>query len=166
MSDLCPCGSGLVYETCCEPFLSGKEKPKTAADLMRSRYSAYALGAIDYLYRTSGAKVQREFNAEESRKWAESAKWSGIEVLNITEGGENDERGSVEFVAHYEVNGTNFNHHELSYFEKQNGEWRFIDGKIFGPKPIHREAPKVGRNDPCPCGSGKKYKKCCGQGKV
>jgi SEC-C motif-containing protein len=44
-----------------------------------------------------------------------------------------------------------------------DGEWRFIDGKIFGPDPVRREAPKVGRNDPCPCGSGKKFKKCCCQ---
>lgn len=30
------------------------------------------------------------------------------------------------------------------------------------PEPVRRAAPKVGRNDPCPCGSGKKFKKCCG----
>lgn len=166
MSDLCPCGSGLPYESCCEPFLIGKDKPKTASALMRSRYCAYAMGAIDYLFRTSGPKIQKEFNAEDSRKWAESAKWSGIEILKMTDGEEKDETGMVEFIAHYSVNGTDFDHHEVSQFAKIHGDWRFIDGKIFGPKPVHRDAPKVGRNDPCPCGSGKKYKKCCGKGKV
>ena len=164
MSDKCPCGSGKSYATCCEPYLSGKLKPATAADLMRSRYTAYAMAAIDYLYRTSGAKIQKEFNAEESRKWAESAEWSGIEMLNVSGGGEADETGTVEFVARYSVNGTAFDHHEVSSFAKKDGEWKFIDGKIFGPAPIRRETPKVGRNDPCPCGSGKKYKKCCGKG--
>jgi SEC-C motif-containing protein len=163
MSDVCPCGSGLPYETCCEPFLIGKAKPKTAVELMRSRYCAYAMGAIDYLFRTSGPKVQKEFDAESSRKWAESAKWTGIEIIGKTDGGEDDEEGTVEFIAHYSVNETAFDHHEISQFKKINGEWRFIDGKIFGPDPVRRDHPKIGRNDPCPCGSGKKYKKCCGK---
>ena len=163
MSDVCPCGSGLPYETCCEPFLIGKSKPKTAVELMRSRYCAYAMGAIDYLFRTSGPKVQKEFDAESSRKWAESAKWTGIEILSMADGGESDEEGTVEFIAHYTVNETAFDHHEISQFKKIDGEWRFIDGKIFGPDPVRRDHPKVGRNDPCPCGSGKKYKKCCGK---
>ncbi len=162
MSDLCPCGSGIKFDSCCGQYLSGEKKPLTAAALMRARYSAYATGAVDYLFRSSGSKVQKEFDAESSRKWAESAQWTGIEILKTVGGGENDETGTVEFIAHYTVNNTSFDHHEISDFSKINGEWRFIDGKIFGPDPIRREHPKVGRNDPCPCGSGKKYKKCCG----
>lgn len=162
MSDLCPCGSGLPFESCCEPFLIGQAKPKTAAALMRSRYCAYAMSAVDYLFKTSGPKVRKEFDAESSRKWAESAQWTGIEILSQENGGETDETGMVEFIAHYSVNDTVFDHHERSEFAKIDGEWRFIDGKIFGPTPVKREQPKVGRNDPCPCGSGKKYKKCCG----
>ena len=46
-------------------------------------------------------------------------------------------------------------------FRKDEGKWRFVDGEMVKPKPVRREATKVGRNDPCPCGSGKKYKKCC-----
>jgi uncharacterized protein YecA (UPF0149 family) len=34
----------------------------------------------------------------------------------------------------------------------------------YAPAPMRRPAPKVGRNEPCPCGSGKKFKKCCGTG--
>ena len=163
MSDTCPCGSGLPFASCCEPFLTGKAVPKTAVELMRSRYCAYATGAVDYLYQTSGPKVQKEFDAESSRKWAESATWTGIQILDSHEGTEKDDVGTVEFMAHYTVNGTVFDHHELSQFAKIKGEWKFIDGKIFGPEPYRRETPKVGRNDPCPCGSGKKYKKCCGK---
>ena len=164
MSDLCPCGSGLSFEACCEPFLMEQAKPRTASQLMRARYCAYAMGSIDYLYKTSGPRVRREFDAENSRKWAESAKWSGIEIVSVTGGGEGDEVGRVEFIAHYAVKETDFKHHEMADFAKLDGEWFFIDGKIFGTDPIRREQPKIGRNDLCPCGSGKKYKKCCQQG--
>ncbi|MDR2849398.1 MAG: YchJ family protein [Verrucomicrobiota bacterium] len=163
MSDVCPCGSGLTFEACCEPFLIDREKPATAAALMRSRYCAYALGAVEYLFKTSGPKVRKEFDVESSRKWAESAKWTGIEILHEEGGGASDDTGVVEFLAHYSVNDTPFDHHERAEFAKADGEWIFIDGRIFGPDPVRRDQPKVGRNDPCPCGSGKKFKKCCAQ---
>jgi len=71
----------------------------------------------------------------------------------------------VEFRALYTANGEFCNHHERSVFRRENGDWRFVDGDFVAEKPIEREEPKVGRNDPCPCGSGKKYKKCCGKDK-
>ena len=80
-------------------------------------------------------------------------------------GGENDDEGYVEFIAHYSANGQTVEHHEHSYFKRLDGEWKFIDGEIESGVPYVREEPKIGRNDPCPCGSGKKYKKCCGKGK-
>jgi SEC-C motif-containing protein len=161
MSDLCPCGSGQTFDICCEPFLLEKTFPKTASQLMRSRYCAYAMSVIDYLYKTSGPGVRKEFDAENSRKWAESAKWNGMEIV-MTEGGEEtDTTGTVEFIARYAVKENEFKHHEVAQFEKLDGKWRFMDGKIFGAGPMRRETPKVGRNDPCACGSGKKYKKCC-----
>ena len=132
---------------------------------MRARYSAYALGSIDYLYKTSGTKIRKEFDAEGSKRWSSSAEWTGLDVVSKEGGGPDDEKGVVEFVAHYTVKGTAFEHHEVANFAKVDGEWRFIDGKIIGPPPVRREEPKVGRNDPCPCGSGKKYKKCCGADK-
>lgn len=161
MSDLCPCGSKLTFEECCEPYLMERKKPATAAALMRSRYCAYALESIDYLYKTSGTKVRKEFDAESCRKWARSATWTGIEILSENGGQASDQKGTIEFVARYEVKDTPYDHHELAEFAKVDNEWRFIDGKIFGPEPQRRTAPKVGRNDLCHCGSGKKYKKCC-----
>jgi len=128
---------------------------------MRARYTAYTLSEIDYLYKTSGPRVRREFDAESSRKWAQSAEWKGFEILHASGGGEKDDAGVIEFVARYQVKDSSFEHHEIAEFERVDGDWRFIDGKIVGPDPIRREMPKVGRNDPCPCGSGKKYKKCC-----
>jgi SEC-C motif-containing protein len=67
----------------------------------------------------------------------------------------------VEFVARYKFRGKAFAHHELASFRIHEGRWMYVDG-IMNPRPPQRTADKVGRNDPCPCGSGKKFKKCCG----
>ena len=162
MSD-CPCCSGRAYEECCEPLLLGRGRAGTAEALMRARYTAYTLAEIDYLYKTSGPRVRREFDAESSRKWAQSAEWKGFEILKSTGGGAGDGSAVIEFVARYQIKESPFEHHEVAEFAKIEGEWRFIDGKMIGPEPVRREAPKVGRNDPCPCGSGQKHKKCCGR---
>jgi len=164
MSDFCPCASGKSFGECCEPFLLGREQALTAVALMRSRYTAYALGVIDYLYQSASARVRKEFDAESSRQWAKSAEWTGIEILSTTGGTEEDDTGLIEFIAHYKVKETEFNHHECAEFARVDGNWVFMDGKIIGPDPVRRETPKIGRNDPCTCGSGKKYKKCCGTG--
>ncbi len=160
---LCPCGSGKLTAECCAPILGGARKAATAEQLMRARYTAYATHEIDFLYNSSCAEVQEEFDPEASRRWAESSEWTGMDVIATEQGQEDDDEGVVEFVARYSVNGTAFEHHERSLFRRIDGDWKFIDGVIVKPEPIVREAPKVGRNDPCPCGSGKKYKKCCGK---
>ncbi len=165
MSDtnLCPCGSGKTFEECCGPYLMGDAKAPTALALMRARYSAYAMCSIDYLYKSSGKKVRKEFNADSCKQWSESATWTGLDVIRTEQGEENDTTGIVEFIAKYSIKDKDFEHHEIAEFEKIDGEWFFKDGNLVNPGPVRRESPKVGRNDPCPCGSGKKYKKCCGQ---
>ncbi len=162
MSD-CPCCSGRSYEQCCEPLLLGHARASTAEALMRSRYTAYTLAEIDYLYKTSGPRVRREFDAESSRKWAQSADWQAFEIRQSEGGSPQDSEAMIEFVARYRIEKADFEHHEIATFGRVEGEWRFIDGKMVTPPPERREAPKVGRNDPCACGSGRKYKKCCGQ---
>ena len=164
MSD-CLCCSGRAYEECCEPLLLGHQRARTAEALMRSRYSAYALAEIDYLFKTSGPQVRKDFDAESSRQWAQAAEWKGFEILRSEGGGEKDEQAMIEFVARYQVKDAPFEHHEIAAFGRVDGEWRFMDGKIVGPDPVRREGPKVGRNDPCSCGSGQKFKKCCGRAK-
>ncbi len=162
-TDSCPCNSGKTYGECCEAILSGERKAVTAEELMRARYSAYAVGKVKFLYESSGPEVRAEFDEKTTKEWSESATWQGMEILATEKGGADDDEGYVSFVAHYTANDQVCEHRELSYFKKIDGEWRFIDGKIDTGEPYRREEPKVGRNDPCPCGSGKKYKKCCGQ---
>lgn len=159
----CPCTSGKEFESCCEPYIKGDEKAPTAEALMRSRYSAYATGAVDYINKTNDPKTSDQFDDASAKKWSENSEWTGLDVLSTEEGTEKDTKGVVEFIAHYKdkESGTEVNHHEIGTFRKEKGQWLFVDGRVVGLDPIVNEEPKIGRNDPCPCGSGKKHKKCC-----
>jgi SEC-C motif-containing protein len=154
----------IDYQNCCGPFVEGKKKAPTAEALMRSRYAAYVVKNIDYIDQTQISLDNENFNKEEAEKWANSADWMGIEIKKTQKGEPNDNTGVVEFVAHYKdkASGTELRHHETSLFQKKDGEWKFREGQIHGAQPVKRLEPKVGRNDPCSCGSGKKFKKCCG----
>jgi len=158
----CHCGSGQPYDRCCAPYVEGVEAAPTAEALMRSRYSAYAVHAIDYLGDTLHPDHRADWDRDATRRWAEGAEWLGLEIVSTERGGAGDEEGRVEFIARYRERGEPRQHHEHSRFMRQDGRWYYVDGEV--PKsPTQRHAgPRVGRNDPCLCGSGKKYKKCCG----
>ena len=158
----CPCQSEQLFEECCGPFLSGENRPATAEKLMRSRYTAYTLKNMDYIYNTHDPKTRGEVDMEANREWAENVTWKGLEIIGVAGGGAKDQEGHVEFKAYYNEDGEEYQHHELGEFIKRQGHWYFHEGKDLDQETIVREEPKIGRNDPCPCGSGKKYKKCCG----
>jgi len=80
----------------------------------------------------------------------------------VAGGGEGDERGTVEFIATYRDKNGIKRHHEIGEFERSDGRWYFLDGKAVAQETARRGASKVGRNAPCPCGSGRKFKRCCG----
>jgi SEC-C motif domain protein len=165
---LCPCRTmdshKIDYNKCCEPFLENKSKAPTAESVMRARYSSYVVKKIDYIDETQITLDSETFDKEEALKWAESADWMGLEIVSIQKGQTEDNTGVVEFIAHYKDknSGTELKHHETSLFQKKDGEWKFREGHIHGAGPVKRLEPKIGRNDPCSCGSGKKFKKCCG----
>ena len=69
----------------------------------------------------------------------------------------------MEFTATYKERGLVKPHHEISRFSRVDGQWYYVDGELVKPATEQRQRPKVGRNEPCPCGSGRKYKKCCGR---
>jgi SEC-C motif-containing protein len=129
---------------------------------MRSRYSAYAVGAVEYIIGTCLSGGEREIDRRATEKWSGESAWLGLKIIAVEKGGPTDTEGSVEFEAHYEQDGFKRVHHEIGRFKKQDGQWRYDDGRTV-PKTVVRSAPKVGRNDPCPCGSGKKYKHCHGR---
>ena len=161
MENLCPCGSQKAFAACCEPLLLGTKKAETAEALMRARYTAYTCTNIDFLYATSTDKVRDDFDCDETRRWAALSQWHGLEILKTEDGEPQDDTGTVEFLARYISKDIVCRHHERASFVRQDGEWMFDEGFLINPEPVRRESPKVGRNDPCPCGSGKKYKKCC-----
>ena len=159
----CPCGSELSYTECCEPLIKGEKAAETPEQLMRSRYSAYVKKEIDYLATSLHPDHRKDFDPKSTRDWAESAEWDKLEIVRTQNGGPDDSEGEVEFIATFTQKGKMMKHHELASFKKEEGKWYFVDGKAATPQQYVRSEPKIGRNDPCACGSGKKYKKCCGK---
>ena len=159
----CPCGSIKGYENCCGPLINGEKNAETAEALMRSRYTAYTRAEIEYLLNTLHPSKKDAYDSESLRKWSEESDWHGLEIIETEKGGEEDDTGTVEFIARYTEKGKSSEHHEIADFQKQDGKWFFYDGKAPRPTTFVRKTPKTGRNDPCPCKSGKKYKKCCGR---
>lgn len=167
---LCPCGSKQSYSQCCEIAHNDHSQVKTPEQLMRSRYSAHPLQLLDYVIST----YHPSCNAEEQREGiAESIKsdWAGLEVIDTAPGSDENE-GFVEFKAYFNEGEQQYCMQERSRFIRENELWYYIDGEF--PEQSQPETEidprlnqtvesfKIGRNDPCICGSGKKYKKCCG----
>jgi len=157
---LCHCGSGVEFDVCCGPYLAGKLAP-TAEAVMRSRYSAYAVGNIEHLERTCTAEALKEFDRADIERFMEEAEWLGLDIHETTDGGPQDETGRVNFTFHYKHQGKPYSQRELASFTKVNGAWLYHDSDLSASAPPVRVV-QIGRNDPCSCGSGKKYKKCCG----
>lgn len=121
---------------------------------MRSRYSAYVVKNYDYILVTYDPIQQQNLNLQTLRESSQNTTWLQLEVLNTTE---NEDVGTVEFIATYSFDGHFFAMHELSSFIKQAGNWYYTTGLT--KEKTGQITPT--RNDVCPCGSGKKYKKCC-----
>ena len=158
----CPCSSGKMYQECCEPLLTGSRKAETAEELLRARYSAHVKLEMDFVKNTTHPDQVSRYEPATAKSWAEKSEWDRLEVVDVEAGGPDDETANIEFVAHFRQKDKLKTHHELAHFKRHEGEWFFYDGQGVVPKQIIRQQPKVGRNEPCPCGSGKKYKRCCG----
>jgi SEC-C motif-containing protein len=120
----CPCGSGKAYATCCSPLHDG-EAAATAEQLMRSRYSAYALGRTDYVFRTWHPRTRPDDVENDA-----GLTWEGLEVLGTWEGGADDLTGVVEFRARYRTREGAGVLHETSRFERRAGRWVYVDGDL------------------------------------
>jgi SEC-C motif-containing protein len=158
---LCLCGSTKSRNDCCGPYLDGTEKPKTAEALMRSRFCAFASENVDYLLNSWDLKT-RPKTLDLSK---DQSQWQRLEILNTKKGSSKDKKGLVEFKAYFLLDNKEHYMHEISRFQKTANSWFYLDGSA---KAIsHTETKKQdtnapSKNSPCPCGSGKKYKRCCG----
>ena len=158
----CPCGSGNTLAVCCGPLIARTAAAPTAESLMRSRYTAYVLGEIDWIVASHDPAGADDVDRSSTEKWSKEARWKGLEIRSKDKGQPGDETGAVEFVASYQIGNQVVAHHEAARFKTIDGRWYYVDGDMVKPRPVVRETRKVGRNDPCPCGSGQKYKKCHG----
>ena len=144
----CYCKSGLDFSVCCEPILRVDKIPATALELMRSRYSAYCLGDVNYLQATTHDHSWSDEELKFIQDWADNSFWQHLEIVNYSE-------DIVEFKAYYIFEKVQHVHHEKSTFLKVNDMWKYVDGEIYEDKVNFL------RNSACICGSGKKYKRCC-----
>lgn len=151
----CPCGSGADYEDCCSHCHQSPLNAATAEALMRARYSAYVMGNRDFILQTwhpDTRPPQLDLDPDNV--------WTGLIIHNTVNGGANDTDGTVEFTAMLVSNGTPTQVREYSQFLRGPSGWQYLDGELAKGTPVKKT--KVSRNAPCPCGSGKKFKRCCG----
>ena len=131
---------------------------------MRSRYTAYALGRYDWLVESTHPDTREGVNAEELARQCRGVRWVRLDMEKCLEATDAEMPDVVEFHALYELDGAMRQLGERSIFRRDEGKLYYLDGEPLAPRAYRREGPKLGRNEPCPCGSGKKYKKCCGRG--
>ena len=160
----CYCCSLLPFKECCEPFIKGDKKPRSAEQLMRSRFSAYATEHYQYIFDTYTNEKQQGLSVEDLAQSAHGATWFALNVhsshntLSVTSApGVDSNTATVEFTAYYFESKSMYQLHETSNFKIEDGSWRYHDGTL------HDDCGKMkyGRNLPCVCGSNKKFKQCC-----
>ncbi|HEV8052008.1 MAG TPA: YchJ family metal-binding protein [Parachlamydiaceae bacterium] len=131
MKALCRCGSGEIDEKCCFPFHQGA-LPKTALELMRSRYTAYAMGNADYILKTTH-KDNREshksakLQMQQILSFCQNTEFNGLKILEVREG---DLSSTVTFHVILSQNNHDASFTEKSFFEKVNGAWFYLKGEV------------------------------------
>ena len=119
----CPCLSGLTYDECCGRLHAGTAFAQTAEQLMRSRFSAFAVGDPDYLLATwhsSSRPSELELDADR--------RWYRLDILGTSGGGPFETSGTVEFEAHYRAPTGAGSQHEVSRFLREDGRWFYLAG--------------------------------------
>ncbi len=152
MSEQCPCRSGNGYATCCEPFLLGTALPSTPAQLMRSRYTAFCKGNVDYLSATQHPSERQPDERSQLAATIRETTWLSLRLLATTEVAQGN-RGTVEFAAFFRTHESVGQLHERSTFVWEAGRWFYLQGVQLPPIVI-------ARNETCWCGSGRKLKQC------
>lgn len=155
----CPCGSGKDYGDCCGPIIAGTVSAPTAEALLRSRYSAFVKRVPDHIERTDAPEIRGDFNRTELEQTMRDCEWLGLKIRRTVESGDS---ATIEFVIHFRYNRQNMVQTELSSFRREHDHWLYVSGEISSKQMPYMNEQKIRRNDPCPCGSGKKAKKCCG----
>lgn len=117
----CPCGSGASYDECCGPLLRNERAAAEVEELMRSRYTAYAVGDLDHLFRTWHPRTRPVDLTSDP-----DLIWTGLEVLSVRDG---EDDGEVTFRAHWRWSGQAGALHERSTFVRRAGRWVYTEGE-------------------------------------
>lgn len=161
MNSLCPCGLNQKLDNCCGPIIAGDNQANSPEQLLRSRYVAYSTGNIKYIEKTMKGSAAKDFNAESAKIWAESITWLSLDVKRSFLDPKDPTKGYAEFSVHFKDQvGKVQRIHEISEFTQIDGQWFYTNEKT-PAKSNNSIYNKMGRNELCHCGSGKKYKKCC-----
>ncbi len=125
--NLCVCQSNKAFNQCCQPLLEGEKHARTPVRLMRSRYSAFALGGFgDYLKKTWLPSLAHSLNAADLSQT--NVDWQGLEIVSKSQKGD---LGIVEFRAYFlGEDGHTQVHHEVSQFQRIDGKWFYVDGRV------------------------------------
>lgn len=129
--DLCPCGLLKPYDHCCGLYIESDHKAPTPACLMRSRYTAYARGNIDYIAKTMTGIAAKDFDIEATQQWADHIQWLSLEVTSHKM--KTPTLGFVIFEARYLENGQIRTIREKSEFHRINEQWYYVAGKMLNP---------------------------------
>lgn len=148
---LCYCCSGKAFAECCQPYLSGQAQPDNCERLMRSRYSAFCVADSQYLLATLAAEQRASESAAALEAFAKAVHFCKLEVKHATS---EPKQGQVSFIASF------IQHNKLEFIAEVSDfifqdRWYYTSGRLTALPAI-----KLGANDPCPCGSGKKFKRC------
>jgi len=138
----CPCGSGSSLSTCCQPIINGDVKAERAEALIRARYTAHTIGAIDFIMTTHHPSTRTDIDETATARWAKESQWLGLEILNVDGGEPDDTSARIEFMARYRDGARRrHTHHERGVFEKYHGH----QSKV-GMSRVLAEAAKNTRN--------------------
>lgn len=132
----CGCGSMKSSEQCCAQYIQGEQSAPTAESLMRSRYTAYTQGNIDYIAKTMRGPALAGFDPHRAAEWAKQIKWLKLDVINASAVAPESNTAFVEFIAHYLFQGRRQKLHEVSEFQRVYGRWYYWDGRMVGPVDI------------------------------
>lgn len=147
---VCPCGSGKLFKKCCSPILADQSLALTPEKLMRSRYTAYVLKDSTHLLRTWDMSTRPN-----SLKFEQHIIWLNLVVEDVPEPLPNDNAAQITFQATFIHNDKLMRIKERALFTYKNSLWFYKQGEL------STRATAIPLKGLCPCGSGKKYKRCC-----
>ena len=133
--------------------------PSSPRKLLEARYNTFVAGDVDFILESHHPETRAQVDRASIQAWSKESQWHGFEVESERVEGD---KAFLRFAVRYTRGTETFTHREDAEFRKSDAKWMYFDSQFPKQESIKRDGEKTGRNDPCPCGSGKKFKKCHG----